>query len=197
VSYRCEHSPPRTQEQPRRAPLIRRPLCREMSGNSKLYIQSSTMKTERLAIALLATALVFTVAQNQTQAAAPRKFIKIPRPNTMLQSVPFSDAVLDGHTLYLAGRIGIDPKTGTPPETAEAEAKLALDGIQNVLKQAGMTMDDLVYVQVFCSDLQNYDKFNSVYRSYFKGDFPARAFVGSGKLLFNGRFEVQAIAKKK
>jgi len=57
-----------------------------------------------------------------------------------------------------------------------------------------MTMDDLVYVQVFCTDLAYYDKFNVAYRTYFSKDFPARAFIGAGSLLRGGHFEMQAIA---
>jgi len=104
--------------------------------------------------------------------------------------------VLVGDTLYLAGRIGIDSKTGKPPEDLEKEIHLLLDGIKDTLAQAGMTMEDLVYVQVFCPDLTLYDKFNGVYRNYFTKDFPARAFVGSGPLLRGGHFEVQSIAIK-
>ena len=60
-----------------------------------------------------------------------------------------------------------------------------------------MTMDDLVYVTVYCPDLSLYGEFNSVYRTYFTGEFPARAFIGSGPLLFGGHFEVQGIAVKR
>lgn len=60
-----------------------------------------------------------------------------------------------------------------------------------------MAMDDLVYLQVFCSNVAHYDAFNSVYRTYFKKEFPARAFIGSGPLLFGARFEVQGIAVKR
>jgi 2-iminobutanoate/2-iminopropanoate deaminase len=58
-------------------------------------------------------------------------------------------------------------------------------------------MDDLVSVQVFCSDVKHYDAFNAVYRTYFKREFPARAFIGVGTLLFNARFEVQGIAVRR
>jgi reactive intermediate/imine deaminase len=110
---------------------------------------------------------------------------------------PFSDGVLVGDTLYLAGRIGIDPASGKPPADAQQEARLVLDGMKAVLAEAGMTMDDLVTVQVFCPDLSLYDGFNAVYRSYFAKDFPARAFIGSGPLLRGGRFEVQATAVRR
>lgn len=110
---------------------------------------------------------------------------------------PFSDAVLIGDTLYLAGKIGVDRKTNKVPETAEAEARLVLDEIKGSLTAANMTMDDLVFVQVFCSDVTHYDAFNKVYRTYFSRELPARAFIGSGKLLFEARFEVQGIAVKR
>jgi enamine deaminase RidA (YjgF/YER057c/UK114 family) len=58
-------------------------------------------------------------------------------------------------------------------------------------------MDDLVFVQIFCSDVAHYDAFNAVYRTYFEREFPARAFIGSGDLLFGARFEVQAIAVRR
>ena len=59
-----------------------------------------------------------------------------------------------------------------------------------------MTMDDLVSVTIYCSDVSHYDAFNSVYRTYFTGNYPARAFIGSGALLFDARFEMQGIAVK-
>ncbi len=126
--------------------------------------------------------------------ASTRRYINLP--NRVVQA-PFSDGVLVDNTLYLAGHIGIDPKTGKPPEELEHEIRNTLDGIKTTLAEAGMTMNDLVYVQVFCSDLSQYDKFNAIYRSYFEKDFPARAFIGSGPLLRGGHFEVQGIAVKR
>jgi len=66
-----------------------------------------------------------------------------------------------------------------------------------VLEQVDMTMDDLVYVQVFCSEVDLYDVFNTEYRKFFTREFPARAFIGSGTLLRNARFEVQGIAVRR
>jgi 2-iminobutanoate/2-iminopropanoate deaminase len=108
---------------------------------------------------------------------------------------PFDDAVRVGNTLYLAGRIGLDA-TGKPPADAAAEVRKVMDDIKAVLAQEGMTMDDLVTVQVFCTDLSLYGTFNDVYRTYFTKGFPARAFLGTGSLLAGGRFEVQGIAVK-
>ena len=111
--------------------------------------------------------------------------------------MPFSDAVLiDNKTLYLSGRIGLIPGTRTVPESPEEEAKLVLDEIRRVLEMAEMTMDDLVSLQIFCSDVSLFDRFNVIYRTYFTGQLPARAFLGSGPLLFGARFELQGIAVK-
>lgn len=123
-------------------------------------------------------------------ATAPRHIVLPTRKDTL----PYSDGVLVGDTLYLAGRIGIDPETGKPPAELEKEIRLLLDGMKATLKEANMTMDDLVSVQIFCPDLSLYEKFNEIYRTYFIKDFPARAFIGSGPLLRGGRFEAQGVA---
>ncbi len=147
-----------------------------------------------LGLALLATTPLALETLSAPQKSVPRRVINLPGRTV---DAPFSDAVLAGDTLYLAGRIGLDPATGKPPADVEQEARLILDGFKTTLAQAGMTMDDLVSVQVFCSDVSLFGKFNGVYRTYFTKEFPARAFVGSGKLLFDAHFEMQAIAVKR
>jgi 2-iminobutanoate/2-iminopropanoate deaminase len=108
----------------------------------------------------------------------------------------FSQAVRVGDTLYLAGTLGLTADRKVPEDVA-VEAKNALDAVKKTLAEAGMTMDDLVSVQVFCSDVALYDAWNGVYRGYFTKEFPARAFIGSGKLLFGAHFEIQGIAVKR
>jgi len=126
---------------------------------------------------------------------AARKAINAPE---KLVQAPFSDAILAGNTLYLSGRIGLDPKTGKPPAQVEDEIKLLLDGMKGTLEQAGMNMDDLVYVQIACTDLSLYDKFNAAYKTYFTTkDYPAREFIGAATLLRGGHFELQAIAVRR
>lgn len=128
-----------------------------------------------------------------TSNAAAKRYINLPSKNPQL---PFSDGVMVGNTLYLAGRLGTDPKTNQIPSDVDQEIRFLLDGFKDVLTQAGMTMDDLVTVTLYCPDLTLYDKFNTAYRSYFKKDFPARAFIGSGPLLRGAHFEIQGIAAK-
>lgn len=128
--------------------------------------------------------------------AADRKFIVNPRAAD-IRALPFSDGVLVGNTLYIAGHIGLDAKTGLPPASPEDEARMVMDGIKKTVESAGLTMDDVVSIQVFCSDLKLFETFNGVYKTYFHGDYPARAFVGAANLLRGGRFEVTGIAVKR
>jgi reactive intermediate/imine deaminase len=122
-----------------------------------------------------------------------KRYINLPTRNPQL---PFSDGVTVGNTFYLAGRLGTDPKTNQIPGDIEQEIHFLLDSFKDVLAAGGMTMDDLVTVTIYCPDLTLYDKFNAVYRSYYKKDFPARAFIGSGPLLRGAHFEMQGIAVK-
>lgn len=122
---------------------------------------------------------------------AARENIVEARPGTPL---PFSDGVRVGDTLYVAGHLGLDPQTQQAPADVELEARLVMDGVRHTVESAGFTMDDLVSVTVFCADLSQYDTFNRVYRGYFSGAFPARAFIGSGPLLRGARFEVLGVA---
>ncbi len=129
-------------------------------------------------------------------ASTPRQFFGA-RTNALNKNEPpFSGAVLVGETLYVSGQIGLGPDR-KPPADAEGEARLVMDALKKQLAEAGMTPDDLVSVQIFCSDVRHYDAFNAVYRTYFTKEFPARAFLGSGALLFGARFEVVGIAVKR
>src|SRR5947209_15241964 len=110
-----------------------------------------------------------------------KQFINL---STQREGRPFSDAVLVDGTLYLSGRIGFVPGTMSVPDDPAEEAKYLLDGFREVLAASSMTMSDLVYVQIFTPDVALFETFNAVYRKYFQGDLPARAFLGSGPLLF-------------
>ena len=142
----------------------------------------------------LAALVLFAALDATASAQQARRYIE---PRTAADAgPPFSGAVLVGDTLYLSGNIGIDANQKVP-DTAEAEATAVLTSIRTTLEKAGMTMDDLVSVQIFCTDVANYAAFNKVYRTFFTKEFPARAFIGSGPLLFGARFEVQGIAVKR
>ena len=99
------------------------------------------------------------------------------------QDLPFSDAALVGDTLYISGKGGVLPGTRTVPEDPKEEARLLMEDFKTTLERVNMTMDDLVYVTVYCTDLSLYSDFNEVYRGYFS----KRLFL-RGPLLAQARF---------
>ena len=149
------------------------------------------MKAKAIGFAIFVVLAAYCMA-----ADGDRRHIVFPRPSEF-KGLPFSDGVLVGETLYVGGHVGIDPKTGKAGITAEEDAKFALDGVKQTLEAAGMTMDDLVSVQVYCTSVSDYATFNGVYKTYFHGDYPARAFVQAAKLVGDSRFEVLGVAVKR
>jgi 2-iminobutanoate/2-iminopropanoate deaminase len=141
-----------------------------------------------VALALLATCRMAT-AQDDTRHI-------VLEPSAARDALPFSDAVLKGHTLYLSGYIGVDGKTGKVPASATEETRLAMDDLERTVKAAGMTMDDLVQVHVYATDLSLFKDFNAVYRGYFHHGYPSRTFTGASGLLMGAHFEITGIAIK-
>ena len=111
--------------------------------------------------------------------------------------LPFNKAVLVGDTLYVSGHLGIDAATGKPPPDPAVEARVMLEAFAKTMARAEMTMDDLVQVQVSCSDLSLYKTFNDVYRQSFAKTFPTRAFLGAPTLLKGCRYEIIGIAVRR
>lgn len=144
------------------------------------------------ALSILAIALI---AGAVHAANSERTFITPPGADPKV-AAPFSSGVLVNGTYYVSGSLGVDPATGKIPADAEAEAHLVLDSIKQTLGRAGLSMADLVSVTIYCTDLDLYDKFNAIYRSYFRDHYPSRAFIGVAKLVRGARFEVAGIAVK-
>ncbi len=167
-------------------------------------VQRSSFRRS-LASACVAVAILFVSAAcegagapaaDQMRSAGPVvEFVNPRSPADGDGVTPFSGAAWVDNTLYLSGMLGLEG--GQVPETAEQEAANVLDAMKAVLEGEGLTMDDLVVVQVYASDVADYGAFNSVYRTYFTSEFPARAFLGSGPLLFGARFEVMGTAVRR
>jgi 2-iminobutanoate/2-iminopropanoate deaminase len=109
----------------------------------------------------------------------------------------FSPGILVDGTLYIAGQIGQDVKTGDVPDNFEAEVKTCLDRVGYVLKAAGMTFDNVVSVQVYLTDMDLFQRMNAVYGSVFKAPRPARTTVGVTKLAApKAHIEITVTAKR-
>ena len=109
----------------------------------------------------------------------------------------FSGAVMAGNTLYVSGMTDSDPKTGAISPDPKTAAVIVLDKIKGQIEHAGLSMDDLVWVQIFAADLKDYAAFNEVYRTYFKRELPARAFLGAATLLGQAHFEIMGVAVRR
>lgn len=119
-------------------------------------------------------------------------------PDDLTRGLPFSESVRAGDTVYVAGQIGLERGTRKPPADVRDEARLVMGYVRDVLARQNMTMGDLAMVTVHAPDVANdYAPFNEVYVTFFDGPLPARAFLGSGPLLFGARFEITAIAVKR
>lgn len=109
---------------------------------------------------------------------------------------PFSPGLLVDGTLYVAGQVGNDLKTGQRPEAFEDEVKTCLNNIGIILKAAGMDYSDVVSVQVYLTDMELFPRMNSVYVPYFKEPRPTRTTVGVAKLVGTSRIEITVTARK-
>ncbi len=109
--------------------------------------------------------------------------------------LPFSNGIMVGNTLYVAGQEGsIDGKLqpgGIGPET-----QAALENIQKIVKAAGFEMKDVVAVNVFLADIHDFGEMNTIYKTYFPDPKPARATIQAAALVNNARIEISAIAVK-
>lgn len=141
---------------------------------------------------LIATALLIPVL---AQAVGKPKVEFINSEKARAANYPFSQAVQVDHTLYLSGQIGTDPKSGKLVEGGiEKESRQAMQNIKDLLAEHGHSMGDIVKCTVMLADIKEWPAFNTVYRGYFDGRFPARsAFAGSG-LALDARVEVECIA---
>ena len=110
---------------------------------------------------------------------------------------PYSQAVRVGDTLYLSGQLGLDPATGKfAGQGFEAQARQALENQKAVLETAGFSLRDVVQCQVFVTDLDNYPKFNTIYKEYFLEDYPARAVLEVSRIPADGLIEIMMVAKR-
>lgn len=108
--------------------------------------------------------------------------------------LPFSDGVVVGNTLYVAGQEGTDDQGKLAAGGIAAETKAALDNINKVVKAAGFELKDVVSVTVYLADIHEFGDMNKVYREFMPDPKPARATIQAAALVNNARIEISAIA---
>ena len=110
-------------------------------------------------------------------------------------TLPFSEAVRVGNTLYLSGQIGITPGTMTLVSGGlEVEARQTMENIRTTLATHGYTMSDVVKCTVMLANMTDWPAFNAVYQTFFTPPYPARSALGANGLALGARVEVECIA---
>ena len=109
--------------------------------------------------------------------------------------LPFSDGVVAGNTLFVAGQEGHEGEKLAPGGTGP-ETRAALAAIERVVTAAGFQMKDIVSVTVYLADIKDFDEMNKVYKAVMPDPKPARATVQVAALVGNAHVEIAAIAGK-
>jgi len=108
---------------------------------------------------------------------------------------PYSQAIIHGGLIYVSGQGPIDPETNELKlGTIEEEAEITLNNLRIILEEAGSSLDQVLKVTAFLLDMEEFGRFNEVYRRYFKKDLPARTCIQAAKLPGDFRVEIDAIA---
>jgi reactive intermediate/imine deaminase len=137
--------------------------------------------------------LTLVLAAGLAGSAADKKVIQ---PKEFPTGRPFSPGILVDGTLYAAGQVGQDLKTGQIPSDFDAEVRQTLDNVGLILKEAGMGFQDVVSVHVYLTDIGLFQQMNGVYTTYFKEPRPARTTVAVAKLVGTARIEITVTARK-
>ena len=107
------------------------------------------------------------------------KYVRfITSPNAPAPSGPYSQAVVTGRQVFLAGQRPVDPLTGEIPRDFLSQVDQALTNVRTVLDSAGADLTDVVKLTVYLADLSDFDRLNSVFRTWFSEPYPARTTVG-------------------
>ena len=107
---------------------------------------------------------------------------------------PYSQAVRAGNTVYFSGQIPLDPATGNLVEgDIAAQARRAFDNLKAVAEAAGGSLEDIVKINVYLTDLANFIKFNEIMARYVPEPYPARAVVGVAALPRGALVEADAV----
>ncbi len=107
---------------------------------------------------------------------------------------PYSQAIIYKDMIYLSGQGAVDPLTNQlTTGTIEKEAKLALENIKIIMESAGSSLDNILQVNVYLTDIREYARFNDVYRDYFNDPMPVRTCVEVKQLPFGLRIEIDTV----
>ena len=107
---------------------------------------------------------------------------------------PYSQAVKAGNLMFISGQIPLDPETGDlASQSIEDQAKQVLENVKSICEAAGCSLDDIVKISIFLTDLSNFAVVNDMMKEYFSKPYPARATVEVSGLPLGVNVEIEAI----
>ncbi|MCE5343647.1 MAG: RidA family protein [Eubacteriales bacterium] len=107
---------------------------------------------------------------------------------------PYSQAITAGEMVFTSGQLGIDPSTGKLAQGVEQQAHCSMRNLGEILKAKGLNYANIIKTTIFLADMADFTTVNTVYASYFTGDFPARSCVQVAALPLGGLVEIECIA---
>ncbi len=123
---------------------------------------------------------------------------KVTTPTAPTPAGHYSQAVVHDGIVYVSGQLPVDPETGEKHVgSIEEQAGVALKNLAEILRAAGSSLDHVLKVTVYISDIELWGRFNSVYSDFFGSHRPARAVVPTRDLHFGFQIEIEAIAALK
>ncbi|EHU1209444.1 TPA: RidA family protein [Acinetobacter nosocomialis] len=105
----------------------------------------------------------------------------------------YSQAILVGNTLYLSGQIGLDPYSMDLVDGIEAQIRRVFDNLKAVCEAAGGSLADIAKLNIFLTDLSNFQLVNQIMGEYFAQPYPARAALGVASLPKGALVEMDGI----
>ena len=107
---------------------------------------------------------------------------------------PYSQAIKTGNFIFVSGQLPVNPESGLMPGGIKQQTKQSLNNVKEILKEAGASLQDVVKVTVFLSDLENFSAVNEVYGQFFTKDYPARCCVEVSRLPKDAGVEIEVMA---
>ncbi|HEU5335023.1 MAG TPA: RidA family protein [Terriglobales bacterium] len=112
------------------------------------------------------------------------------------EGLPFSDGIVMGNTLYISGQQGTDEHGKLKAADISHQTQATLENIARVVKQAGFQLSDIVAVNVYLADINDFAEMNKVYKSFLPDPKPTRTTVQAAGLVNHAKIEISAIAVK-
>ena len=121
---------------------------------------------------------------------------KIHSPKVHDDSSPYSQGIVHGETIYLAGQVPDDETGQIVGDRIESQTRQVIDNIESLLKEADSSLTEVISVTAYLTDMSDFEQFNRVYSEHLDEPNPARTTVAVDELAVNARLELQVIAAK-